>query len=117
MHTKARHAPNVLVVNDTADTLEMLTVMLEHHGYKVVSTLEARHALVLARVEQPDIIVCDVVMPGMSGLDLCRRLKQDKLTAMIPILLISGLREGSENRLLGLAEGADDYLEMPGGAE
>ena len=115
MHTKARHAPNVLVVNDTADTLEMLTVMLEHHGYKVVSTLEARHALVLARVEQPDIIVCDVVMPGMSGLDLCRRLKQDKLTAMIPILLISGLREGSENRLLGLAEGADDYLEMPGG--
>ncbi|MDQ3258028.1 MAG: response regulator, partial [Acidobacteriota bacterium] len=115
MHTKAQHSPNVLVVNDMADTLEMLTVMLTHHGYKVVGTLEARHALELARAEQPDLIVSDVVMPGMSGLDLCHHLKQDKRTAMIPVLLISGLREGSENRLLGLAEGADDYLEMPQG--
>ncbi|MDQ3651497.1 MAG: PAS domain S-box protein [Acidobacteriota bacterium] len=115
MHTKAQHAPNVLVVNDVADTLEMLTVMLTNHGYKVIGTLEARPALELARAVQPDLIVCDVVMPGMGGLYLCRHLKQDKLTAMIPILLISGLREGSENRLLGLAEGADDYLEMPQG--
>jgi PAS domain S-box-containing protein len=105
--------PLVLVVNDEPQVLELLTVLLEHEGYRVVTASDGLRALELARSLEPDIVVSDVVMPEMDGLEFCRRLKQDPRTADVPVLLASAVRTGKRNSLSALTAGADDYLEMP----
>ncbi len=105
--------PTVLVVNDEAKVLELLTVILEQEGYKVLTTQSAPEALEIAASVEPDIVISDVVMPEMDGLELCRRLKQDAHTAYVPVLLASALRTGKRSSLNALTAGADDYLEMP----
>jgi PAS domain S-box-containing protein len=105
--------PIVLAVNDEPKVLELLTVLLEHDGYKVVTANGGQRALELARSIEPDVVVSDVVMPEMDGLELCRRLKQDPRTAGIPVLLASAVRTGKRSSLSALTAGADDYLEMP----
>jgi len=105
--------PTVLAVNDEPKVLELLTVLLEHEGYKVVCTDNGHRALELARSLDPDIVISDVVMPEMDGLDLCRLLKQDSRTAFVPVLLASAVRTGKRSSLSALTAGADDFLEMP----
>jgi PAS domain S-box-containing protein len=105
--------PVVLAVNDEPKVVELLTVLLEHDGYRVVTASNGQRALELALSLEPDIIVSDVVMPEMDGLEFCRRLKQDPRTAGIPVLLASAVRTGKRNSLSALTAGADDYLEMP----
>jgi PAS domain S-box-containing protein len=106
-------SPIVLAVNDEPKVLELLTVLLEHEGYRVVTANSGQRALELARTLEPDIVVSDVVMPEMDGLEFCRRLKQDPRTADVPVLLASAVRTGKRNSLNALTAGADDYLEMP----
>ena len=77
--------PVVLAVNDEPKVLELLTVLLEHDGYRVVTASNGQRALELARALEPDIVVSDVVMPEMDGLEFCRRLKQDPRTADVPV--------------------------------
>lgn len=105
--------PVVLAVNDDPKVLELLTVLLEREGYKVVCAENGHQAIELAFLVEPDIVVSDVVMPEMDGLELCRRLKQDSRTAFIPILLASAVRAGKRSSLNALTAGADDVLEMP----
>ncbi len=105
--------PVVLAVNDEPKVLELLTVLLEHEGYRVVTANNGQSALELAFSLEPDIVVSDVVMPQMDGLQLCRLLKQDPRTSGIPVLLASAVRTGKRNSLSALTAGADDYLEMP----
>jgi PAS domain S-box-containing protein len=105
--------PTVLAVNDEPKVLELLTVILEKEGYKVVCTDNGLRALELATSLDPDIVISDVVMPEMDGLDLCRRLKQDSRTAFVPVLLASAVRTGKRSSLNALTAGADDFLEMP----
>ncbi len=105
--------PTVLAVNDEPKVLELLTVLLEHEGYKVLTAAGGQRALELAIAAEPDIVVSDVVMPEMDGLEFCRRLKQDPRTNGIPVLLASAVRTGKRNSLHALTAGADDYLEMP----
>jgi PAS domain S-box-containing protein len=107
------HSPTILVVNDTVEVLELLTLLLSHEGYSVVSATDGRSALELARQSEPDIVISDVVMPEMDGLEFCRRLKEDARTRDVPVLLVSALRTGEEDSLTGLVAGADDYLEIP----
>jgi PAS domain S-box-containing protein len=106
-------SPIVLAVNDEPKVLELLTVLLEHEGYRVVTANSGQRALELAHTLEPDIVVSDVVMPEMDGLEFCRRLKQDPRTADVPVLLASAVRTGKRNSLNALTAGADDYLEMP----
>jgi PAS domain S-box-containing protein len=105
--------PTVLAVNDEPKVLELLTLLLEKEGYKVVCTDNGGRALELARSLDPDIVISDVVMPEMDGLDLCRLLKQDSRTAFVPVLLASAVRTGKRSSLNALTAGADDFLEMP----
>lgn len=105
--------PLVLAVNDEPKVLELLTVLLEHEGYKVVTASNGQSALELAFSLEPDIVISDVVMPKMDGLEFCRLLKQDPRTAALPVLLASAVRTGKRNSLSALTAGADDYLEMP----
>ncbi|MGB9182407.1 MAG: response regulator, partial [Pyrinomonadaceae bacterium] len=103
----------VLAVNDDAGVLELLSVVLEHEGYEVITASGGPRALELAFQLEPDIIISDVVMPEVDGFELCRRLKADERTASIPVLLASAVRTGESDSLNGLKAGADDYLEMP----
>ncbi|HYJ47861.1 MAG TPA: response regulator, partial [Pyrinomonadaceae bacterium] len=105
--------PTVLVVNDDPKVLELLSVILEQEDYKVMTTGSGQTALEIASRVEPDIVISDVVMPEVDGLELCRRLKQDPRTAYVPILLASALRTGKRSNLNALTAGADDYLEMP----
>jgi PAS domain S-box-containing protein len=105
--------PTVLAVNDEPKVLELFTVMLERDGYKVVTAENGPRAIELARNLEPDIVISDIVMPEMDGLELCRRLKQDPRTAFIPVLLASALRTGKRSNLNALTAGADDFLELP----
>ena len=107
------HSPTILVVNDTVEVLELLTLLLTHEGYRVLSAGDGLSALELARQSEPDIVISDVVMPEMDGLEFCRRLKLDQRTRDVPVLLVSALRTGEEDSLTGLVAGADDYLEIP----
>lgn len=103
----------ILLVNDNTEVREMIAAMLQHEGYKVVSAPDGSSALELAHSVDPDIVISDVVMPEMDGLEFCRRLKQDARTVNLPVLLASGVLIAAEDSLHGLLAGADDYLEMP----
>jgi len=105
--------PTVLVVNDDPKVLELLTVILEQEEYKVLTAQNAPAALEIAFTSEPDIVISDVVMPEMDGLELCRRLKQNPRTAYVPVLLASALRTGKRSNFNALTAGADDYLELP----
>lgn len=107
------HSPTILVVNDTLEVLELLTLLLTHEGYRVVSATDGRSALEMARQSEPDIVISDVVMPEMDGIEFCRRLKEDARTRDVPVLLVSAVRTGEDDSLTGLVAGADDYLEIP----
>lgn len=111
--TPTRTAPLVLTVNDDLRVLELLVVLLEQQGYQVISADCGERALELARESEPDIVISDVVMPGMDGLELCKLLKQDERTSHVPVLLISAVRTSEIDSLHGLVAGADDYLEIP----
>jgi PAS domain S-box-containing protein len=105
--------PTVLAVNDEPSVLELLVVLLEREGYIVIPAETGLRALELIESIEPDIVISDVVMPEIDGLELCRRLKQNPRTASVPVLLVSAVRKSEADSLLGLVAGADDYLEIP----
>jgi putative two-component system response regulator len=102
----------VLVVDDYAPNLRGLTLLLEHAGYGVVSATNGQDALEIVARERPDLVLLDVVMPGISGVDVCAELKRNPETRLTPVVLVSGEKE-RETRLAGLGAGADDFLNKP----
>src|SRR5258708_28870639 len=110
--TKQQENPaTVLIVNDDQRGVEVFVDLLEQEGYKVFTAQSARRALDIASAVRTEIIICDVVMPEMNGLELCRRLKKDPLTATTPVLLASAVRKEDAAHVEGFAAGADDYIE------
>jgi signal transduction histidine kinase len=103
----------VLLINDLPDQLELFGVFLRRLGYHVVPSADARSALSLARDVNVDLVVSDVMMPGMTGIELCRRMRADERLRSAPILLLSALRKDSQSVVEGIEAGADDYLEIP----
>jgi CheY-like chemotaxis protein len=104
--------PTVLIADDDADHRELLTLALHRLGHDVVEATDARSAL--SRLDQGgiDAILLDVRMPGESGIDLCRRLRDDPATATLPIMLVSA--DVNDQRInAARAAGADDYLTKP----
>jgi PAS domain S-box-containing protein len=111
-----RHASDrlrVLIADDDQNILDLLVELLEVEGYEVESALDGQTALEMVRTFQPDLVISDVVMPIIGGIELCRRLKSDASLSEIPVLLISGLRNTEDDNLEGLTAGADDYLDLP----
>jgi two-component system phosphate regulon response regulator PhoB len=101
----------VLVVDDEEDILELVKYNLEKEGYSVVGVTSGEDALAAARIKVPDVLVLDLMLPGVDGLEVCRRLKGDLTTRQIPIMLTA---KGSEADIVtGLELGAADYVTKP----
>ncbi|HEU4510438.1 MAG TPA: PAS domain S-box protein [Pyrinomonadaceae bacterium] len=103
----------VLIVDDDRKIRDLLVDLLELEGYEVSTAPDGAEAIDLALSFDPHIVVSDVVMPVVGGLELCRRLKEYPQTANVPVLLISGLRTSADEGIEGLNAGADDYLDLP----
>ncbi|MDP3428246.1 MAG: SpoIIE family protein phosphatase [Humidesulfovibrio sp.] len=102
----------VLVVDDEAVNVAVLRGILVNAGYEVASAMNGPEALGLAAAKRPDMILLDVMMPGVSGFEVCKRLKDDPETAHIPIIFVTSLSDVSQ-KLTGLELGAVDYITKP----
>ncbi len=102
----------ILVVEDESDLREILKSNLAKEGYSVLTAKDGEAGLKLARSEAPDAIVLDLMLPGMDGLQVCRLLKRDTLTAGIPVLMATAKAEDVDV-VTGLEVGADDYIVKP----
>ncbi len=102
----------VLVVEDEQDIRELLRFNLEQEGFHVVEAGDGELALALARRERPAVIILDIMLPGMSGLDICRTLRQEEETARVPIVMLTA-KAAESDKVVGLEIGADDYVTKP----
>lgn len=102
----------VLVVDDLAPNVKLLEAKLRAEYFEVLTALSGEEALEIAASQQPDIVLLDVMMPGLDGFETCRRLKDDGTTCHIPVVMVTALDQQTD-RLAGLKAGADDFLTKP----
>lgn len=106
------HPATVLIAEDEPAQMELLRYNLEKEGYRVLTAPDGEEALELVRDEVPDLVLLDWMMPNLSGIELCRRLRRNSETRRIPIMMLTARGEESD-RIRGLDIGADDYLVKP----
>jgi PAS domain S-box-containing protein len=111
--SKGHDDNSVLIVNDEPDQLTLMGSLLRKAGYSVLTAEDGVEGLTLARRERPDLVISDVSMPRMGGLEFCRQIRADSELKTVPILLVSARQKDTESAVAGLRAGADDYLEIP----
>ncbi len=99
----------VLVIDDDVNTVELVKLYLSRDGHRVITAYEGNEALRLARESHPDLIVLDLMLPGINGLEICRTLRTE---SDVPIIMLTA-KTTEEDRLIGLGLGADDYVTKP----
>jgi two-component system cell cycle response regulator len=102
----------VMVVDDNIYNVKLLEAWLQVARYDVVTAFGGEEALSKIDQRQPDIVLLDVMMPGMDGYEVCRRIRQNPVTAGLPVMMVTALDKPSD-RMTGLAAGADDFLVKP----
>lgn len=102
----------ILVADDNPSNVELLKDVLRVSGYQILSATDGTAALEMVREQLPDLVILDINMPGMSGIDVCAALKEDHTTSSIPIIMLTAMTD-VENRVKALSLGADDYLTKP----
>jgi two-component system, OmpR family, alkaline phosphatase synthesis response regulator PhoP len=102
----------ILIVEDEQDISEMVTYNLNKEGYDTISAVDGEKAIDLATRKLPDLVVLDLMLPNIDGLDVCKILKQDATTKQIPIIILSA-KSQVEDKIVGLELGADDYMTKP----
>ncbi|MBI4617801.1 MAG: response regulator [Planctomycetes bacterium] len=105
-------AGRILVLDDKPRIASLISLVLSTAGYEVRAETDPHRALATARAERIDLVLCDIVMPAMSGYDFCERLKSDPATCGIPFLFVTS-KEEREGALTGDIVGADGYIEKP----
>src|SRR5258708_38860633 len=104
--------PRILVVDDVETNRDILVTRLSAQGYELLEAADGEEALALARKERPDLILLDVMMPKIDGIEVCRQLKADKSLPFMPIILVTA-KTDSKDVVAGLEAGADEYLSKP----
>ncbi|MBN2618014.1 MAG: response regulator [Spirochaetales bacterium] len=102
----------ILIIEDEKDILELIAFNLECSGYHVLKASNGEDGLVIAQAEIPDLVLLDVMMPGIDGFDVCRTLKQDPKTRKVPIIMLTARGEDTDI-VSGLELGAEDYVTKP----
>lgn len=102
----------VLVIDDEKDLIELVRYNLEREGFDVLAAEDGSAGLELAQQHQPEIVVLDLMMPGIDGLEVCRQLRADARTRRLPIIMLTA-RAAEADRIVGLEIGADDYVTKP----
>lgn len=105
-------APKLLLVEDDQALSELLEFRFRGEGYDVIATPNGDEALLIASEQIPDLIILDWMVEGTSGIEVCRRLRRDKATSALPIIMLTA-RDTEDDRIRGLDTGADDYLTKP----
>lgn len=103
---------SILIVDDEAAIRELLKFNLQKEGYHVLEAETGPDGLVIAKTEKPDLVILDLMLPGIDGLEICRNLKSQQNTAGIPIIMLTAKNEEID-KIIGLELGADDYLTKP----
>ena len=104
--------PKILVVDDTPRNVKLLADLLTVKGYQVVTAFSGREALTQIAADQFDLVMLDVVMPEMSGYEVCRKIRENAATAMVPVIMVTAL-DPTDERVKGIEAGADDFLTKP----
>ena len=102
----------ILIVEDEKDIVKMLDYNLKKEGYKVIFADDGEDALDAAKAKQPDLILLDLMLPGLDGLDVCKELKNERKTKSIPVIMLTAKAQESD-KIVGLELGADDYVTKP----
>lgn len=105
-------ALKVLIVDDERDVVELLRYHLEKEGIRCIQAADGPTALRLIRAHQPDLLILDLMLPGIDGLEVCRQLRRDAATARLPVIMLTAKAE-EVDRVVGLEVGADDYVVKP----
>ena len=102
----------ILIVDDEQDIVELLSYNLEKEGFSTVKAYDGEAALGLVRSEKPDLMILDLMLPKMNGLDVCKAIRRNPETANLPIIMLTA--KGDEiDKIIGLEIGADDYITKP----
>lgn len=104
--------PTVLVIDDEKDIIELVSYNLQKEGFAVKGAANGETGLAMIRSELPDLVLVDLMMPGIDGLEVCRRLRSDARTAAIPVIMLTA-KSAESDRIVGLELGADDYVSKP----
>lgn len=102
----------ILIVDDDIETLRLVGLMLQRQGFQIVAANNGTQAMAMARNENPDLIVLDVMMPDLDGYEVVRQLRKEKETSSVPIIMFTA-KSQVEDKVAGLEAGADDYLTKP----
>jgi DNA-binding response OmpR family regulator len=102
----------ILIVDDEKDIVKMLDYNLKKEGFRTISAYDGEDALDLAGRERPDLIILDLMLPGLDGLEVCKSLKKADKTALIPIIMLTAKTKEAD-KIVGLELGADDYMTKP----
>lgn len=105
-------AEKILLVDDDMDTLRLVGLMLQRQGYEVRAASNGPQALSMAQIDQPDLILLDIMMPGMSGHEICEKIKDDPEMKKTYIIMVSA-RTQQEDRMQAASVGADEYVTKP----
>ncbi|HEY7116595.1 MAG TPA: response regulator transcription factor [Tepidisphaeraceae bacterium] len=106
------HKGTILIIDDEKDLIELVRYNLEKDGYDAIAAADGHSGLEIAQKHKLDLIVLDLMMPGMDGLEVCRRLRADGRTARTPIIMLTA-KATEADRIVGLELGADDYVTKP----
>src|ERR1051326_85962 len=112
MLTRARVTAKILVVDDEPDAVELVEFNLQGAGFDVLKAADGAEALKQARAHSPDMVVLDLMLPEVDGLEVCKILRRDPATSAIPIIMVTA-KAAEIDRVLGLELGADDYITTP----
>lgn len=102
----------ILIIEDEKDIVKMLEYNLKKEGFRTTSCSDGRRALDAISRERPDLILLDLMLPGLNGLDVCKEIKRDNKTALIPVIILTAKSQESD-KIVGLELGADDYVTKP----